>query len=103
MNALDGRTTDGGHVEAHVLLRFGDLDDDKAARGAKLAGAEDGPIRAFNGLDSKHGPFFHGHALTDVEPAHFLGKLPAEVDVLFFAGCGGPASQHPWIHEQLRT
>src|SRR5690349_18250421 len=37
---LHGGAADGGHVEAHVLLRLGHLDDGEAAGPAQLASAE---------------------------------------------------------------
>ena len=45
---------------------------------AQLARAGDGPIGAFDGFDRQGRAFLDGHALADVEPAHFLGQFPAE-------------------------
>ena len=46
-------------------------------------------IGALDRLDGEHGPLLDRDALADVEPAHLLGQLPAEVDVLFFLGRRG--------------
>ena len=86
---LDRSEADGRYVEPHVLLRFGDFHDGEAALGAQLAGAADAFVGAFDGFDRHDGPAFDGDALADVEPAHFLGERPAEVDVLLFADWSG--------------
>ena len=77
---------DRGHVEAHVLLRLGDFDDREAAGLAERAGAADALVGPFDGFDGQRRTVLDGHALPDVEPAHLLGQLPAEVDVLFLGG-----------------
>ena len=83
---LDGAEADGGDVEAHVLLRFGDFDDGEAALRAEFAGAADAGVGAFDGFDGDRGAAFDGDALADVEPAHLLGERPAELDVELFGG-----------------
>src|SRR5262245_12944039 len=75
---LDGRRPDGWHVEAHILLRFGDLDDDEASLATKLTGAEDRAVGPLDRLDGEDRLVLDGDALADVEPAHLLRELPAE-------------------------
>ncbi len=81
VQVLDGRDADGGHVEPHVLLRLGDLDERPAAGPAELAGALDAAVGPLDGLDGQRGPLLDGDRLADVEPAHLLGQVPAELDV----------------------
>ena len=71
-----------GHVEPHVLLRLGDLDERPAAGPAELAGALDAAVGPLDGLDGQGGLLLDGDRLADVEPAHLLGQRPAELDVL---------------------
>src|SRR5215468_4034599 len=63
---FDGFDADDRDIEAHILIRFGDLDDGKGtAEGGSLAGerahdlsgALDGRIGAFHGLDGNAGGF----------------------------------------------
>ena len=75
----------------------------KAAATAPLAGAEDGAIGPLDGLDGEHGALSHGHALADVEPAHFAGQLPAELDVFFLGGRRAAPGEHSGTHKQLRA
>ena len=73
---------DGGDVEPHVLLGLGDLDQGPAAGPAELPGALDAAVGPLDRLDGQRGPLLDGDRLADVEPAHLLGQVPAEVDVL---------------------
>src|SRR5262249_61522768 len=86
VHRLDGAATDSRHVEAHVLLRLGDLHDDEAAGAAELAGALDGAVGALDRLDREHRPLLHRDALADVQLTHLLGQLPAECNVGLFLG-----------------
>src|SRR3954463_11904384 len=47
---VDRADADGRHVEPHILLRLGDFDDGEAALWAKLAGAADAGVGAFDGF-----------------------------------------------------
>ena len=48
-HGLQSFDADGGDVEPHVLLRFGDFDDREPAAAAEGAGAADGGVKAFGG------------------------------------------------------
>ena len=99
---LDRRLADGRHVEAHVVALLGHLDEREAAAGV-LAGAEDGPVGALDGLDGQDVLVLDGDALADVELADLLGEIPAEGDVGVLRRRGLPARQHSRFHEQLRA
>src|SRR6202040_2766576 len=99
----DGCAAHGWHVETHVLPRLGHFDDDEASRSAQLAGPQDGPVGALDGLDGEDGPLLDGDTLADIEPAHLLGHLPAEGDVGLFARGRRTARRNSGTHEQLRT
>ena len=94
--------SDGGHVETHVLLRLGHFDHREAAGRTERAGAADALVGPFDGLDRQHGLVLDGHALADVEPAHLLGDLPAELDVFLLPGRRAAAGKLSFGHEQLR-
>ena len=57
---------DDRHVEAHVLLRLGHLDDPHAGPG-ELPGAADHLVGPFHRLDRDHRLVLHGDRLADVE------------------------------------
>ena len=82
VEVLDRRGADRRHVEPHVLLGLGDLDEGPAARPAELAGALDAAVGPLDRLDGQGGLLLDGDRLADVEPAHLLGQRPAELDVL---------------------
>ena len=81
---------DRRHVEPHVLLGLGDLDEGPAAGPAEQAGALDAAVGPLDGLDGQGGLLLDGDRLADVEPAHLLGQQPAELDVLALRGRSGP-------------
>ena len=69
-----GRDADDGHVEADVLLRLGDLDDDRAGsrHAAPLAQRR---RRSFHRLDGHDGAILHDDGLADVEAGDRVGRL----------------------------
>jgi len=78
---FEGAGADDGNVEAHVLARLGDLDDDSLPL-PEFPAAADGGVGPVESLDGKDGPLLHDHGLTDVESAHFLRNAMAESDVV---------------------
>ena len=78
---LDRRQADNRHVEAHVLVRLGDLDDGDAVAG-QVTGAGDGLVGAFHGLDRDHRLMLHGDGLADVEAGDRVGHAIAELQIL---------------------
>ena len=91
MEILDRGDADGRDVEPHVLLGLGDLDERPAAGAAELAGTFDAAVGSLDRLDGQGGTLLDGDRLTHVEPAHFLGQHPAELNVLLLGrlGAGG--------------
>ena len=91
-HGLNGRDADDRHVEAHILIWLGDLDDGQAAlkRGRvavasdriRLAGALDGRVRAFHGLHGHAGLRGHHHRLANVEAGHGARHSQAVLNVL---------------------
>ena len=79
-----------GDDRRHVL-RLGDFDDGEAAFLAELARAQNAGVGAFDRLDGEHRAVLHANALADIEAAHLLGDVPAELDVLLLGGRRRPA------------
>ena len=65
------------------------------------AGAADALVGAFDGLDRQRRLVFHRHALANVQPAHLLGQLPAEADVLPLPGRWSAAGQLALAHQKF--
>src|SRR5205807_2671407 len=63
VHRLDGRAANRGHVEAHVLLRLGHLDDDEGAGAAQLAGTGNGAVGPLDSLDGQHAAILDHDAL----------------------------------------
>ena len=99
VQVLDRVDADGGHVEPHVLLGFGDLDQGPTTRPAKLAGSLDAAVGAFDRLDGDRRALLDRHGLTDVEPAHLLGQQPAELNIFPLARTRSSSREHALIHE----
>ena len=78
--ACDRRHADDRHVEPHVLVRLGDLDDADAGAG-ELAGARDHRVGAFHRLDGDDGRRLDGNRLADVEAGDGVGHPVAELEV----------------------
>ena len=53
VQVLDGRRADRWHVEPHVLLGLGHLDERPAAGAAEVAGALDAPVGPLDRLDGQ--------------------------------------------------
>ena len=94
---------DTGHIEAHVLLGFGRLDQDPSPCPAELAGPLQHLGRALNGLYGDHLFFFNHHRLANIEFAQFLGNVPSSLDVGKGLGAGPAAGQHPGRGKMLLT
>ena len=103
VHGADGRDADDGYVEAHVLVGFGYFDDGEgAAQGGELgggvgqvvegaeefAGAGDGGVGAFHGLNGDAGLGGDDDGLAEVVGGDGLGDGAAVgyVLLLFFVG-----------------
>ncbi len=64
VQVFDRRDADRRHVEPHVLLGLGDLDQRPAAGPAELAGAFDAAVGSLDGLDGQRGLFLDGDRLA---------------------------------------
>jgi hypothetical protein len=88
------RDADDGNVEAHVLVRLGDLDDAHAGAG-QVPGARDHGVGAFHRLDRDDRRGFHGDGLPDVEAGNRVGDPVAELEVGAFLGVGSRLVRTP--------
>ena len=78
---LDRVDADRRHVEPHVLLRLGNLDDGEAAAAAQGPRSPDGRVGPLNGFQRDDRHVVDDDRLTDVETAKLFGNLPTEADV----------------------
>lgn len=101
MDHLDRLGADGGDIEAHVLVRFGDFDEDPAAAAAEFTGPADAGVGPFDRLDRQDGAVFDGDALADVEPPHLFGDVPTEADVAIELGGAVFSGEPPFVGEQF--
>lgn len=96
----DGRGADDGHIEAHVLIRLGDFDDDRAFAGQSAA-ALHCFVRSLERFHRENGAVFHHHGLANVEPAHLFRDLEPKFDVGFFAFAERSAGDQSCRREQM--
>ena len=97
LHRLDRRDADHRHVEPHVLLRLGHLDDARPGPG-DLAGAADHRVGPFHRLDRDHRLVLHDDRLADVERRDGVGHAVAEGEVLELLGDRRPRGSAcpPW-------
>ncbi len=78
--------TDRRDIEAHVLLRFGDLDHREAALRTQLAGSANAGVGSLHRLDGDGRQPFDDDRLAHVHASQFLGQLPTELNVFPLSG-----------------
>src|SRR5919198_1146185 len=92
---------DSGNVEAKILLRLTDFDDDEAGF-CQAPASLNGCISAFDGLYRHYDSMFHDDRLTDAETTHFFGDTEAQLDIFPLAWLRSSASQHTFQRNDMR-
>ena len=104
---LNRRQTDDRHVEAHVLLRLGHLDDG-AARSGEIAGARDHLVGALHRLDRDDRLVLDGDRLADVQrrrsrrPCDSRSRDPSAVPRSARARSSTPAPRQQRLQQRRR-
>ena len=97
----DRREADDRHVEAHVLVRLGHLDDARAGPG-QPAGPLDHRVGPLHRLHGDHGGVLHDDRLADVEARDRVGHAVAEREVRVLLGRRPPRGDRARRGEQRR-
>src|SRR5205814_1242924 len=71
------------YIETHVLVWFGDFDNDGTFP-CQPAAALYGLVCSFQSFNRKDGSILDHDRLPNVEPGNFLADFPAEVDIVLF-------------------
>ena len=101
VHRVERAASDHRHVEAHVLLRLGDLDDAHAAAG-ELPGAGDDGVGPFHRLDGNDRRRLDRDCLADVESGNRIGHPVAECQIGLLVGRRRPSREHTLAGEERR-
>ena len=95
-------SADHRHVEAHVLIRLGHLDDADAGPG-QVPGAANHLVGAFHGLDRDDRLVLDRDRLADVEAGDRVRHAVAEVEVRALLVGRRPRAEHALARQQRRS
>ena len=97
---FEGEGSDDRHVEAEILVGFGDFDRDSLSA-THEGTALDRVVGAFEALDGEDGAIAHHDGLSDVEAADFFGDAETEGNVVMDAAARFRSGKVPFGREEL--